>query len=70
MNTQTDRQRGLEDRGSCYEPQPIGELMPAVLARHGINPDSFRQPTAGNALIFLEPVRASLMGMTELLATA
>jgi len=70
MNTRSDRQRRLEDHGTCYEPQPIGELMPAVLARHGIDPDSLRQPTAGNALIFLEPARASLMGMTELLATA
>jgi hypothetical protein len=70
MNTPNDRERRLEECGTSYEPQRIGELMPAVLARHGINPDSFRQPTAGSALIFLEPARASLMGMPELLATA
>ena len=60
----------LDDRANHSGPQPIGELMPTVLARHGIDPSALRKPAGGNASVSLDSIPVQFSGMIELFATA
>ena len=71
MNSRTDRWQREDENETLRGLRPIAELMPIVLARHGINPGLLEAPAAGNAIFSqLGPAQAPLMGLIDALATA
>jgi hypothetical protein len=63
------RQSGGE-AGSSDGPRRIGELMPAVLARHGIRPERTGKVAGPTSVVVVQPASDVAAGMSEFLAMA
>ena len=60
MNARTDRWQRQDGHETLQGLRPIAELMPIVLARHGIDPDLIETPAAENAVLSrLGPARGA-----------
>jgi hypothetical protein len=71
MNVRTDGWQQQNGNEALHGLRPIAELMPIVLARHGIDPELLETPALENAVFpRLGPARAPLMSLIEVLATA
>jgi hypothetical protein len=64
-----DLRTGLEMTEFATGTRRIGELMPAVLARHGIDPQAVRERGNSRTLVVVHSANAAA-GIAELMATA
>jgi hypothetical protein len=60
--------RGEFEADSLRGPRPIGELMPAVLARHGIDLEPLAEQDGENPFVLIRSGAQASLGIGELLA--
>jgi hypothetical protein len=63
-------ERPNEDHGGHHGLRLIGDLIPEVLRRHGIDPRVAFRESPASPLSFVEPVTIGLARVSELIATA